>query len=232
MIILPKNYAKIYPCINSAGATAKIFVRPDYNYAYKVYRNQFNYDEEKFKQFLKLNNPNCLSPKDILSIEGNNCLAGYMMFFDDGVSLSKIKDEELEKLIKASLEIKNTLQDLSENHFLIMDPNVDNIIFSNSYKFVDTYSFSLRKSISSTTIQIMNTKKVNEMVLCGLIGQAYQKLFKAYLTLVKSKYLDYFSKLNNQDSNYIYDTLSIIREVTKEETLGRVKTKIIAQKKY
>jgi len=232
MIILPKNYDEIYPCINSTGATSKIFVSPDYNCAYKVYRSEFNYDEGKFKQFLKLNNSNCLSPKDILSIEGSNCLAGYMMLFDNGVSLSRVKDEELEKLIKASLEIKYTLKDLSDHHFLIMDPNVDNIIFSNSYKFVDTYSFSLRKSISSATLQVMNTKKVNEMVLCGLIGQSYKKIIRVYLNLIRSKYLDYFFKLNNQDDNYIYDVLSIIREATKEEILERAKTKVITQKKY
>lgn len=154
MIILPKNYQDIYPCINETGYTAVIYASPDYQYAYKIFKNQFKYYEEKFNELLKFDNPNFFTPIDLVSIMDASNLAGYKMIYDNGVALPNLTDISLSNLIKSASDINPNLYDLSQHCFLITDPNVDNITFSDTYKFVDTYNFLHAKNFSPEKIYI------------------------------------------------------------------------------
>lgn len=228
MIILPENYTQIYPCINRSGSTAEIFANEYYTKAYKIYRNRFKYNKEKFDAFLKFHNENCFLPKEIVSIENKpNLYVGYEMDYDNGIALRQIIDESLSKLIESSLELITTLEEISSHHFIISDPNPDNITFSNNYKFVDTYSFLLSKKHIDEAIFKRNLIKVNISVLSGLLGFSYQENVINYLRTINSKYLDYYINLKKTNINFIYDILSIIQESTKEDSLRNAKKKIL-----
>lgn len=230
-MILPKNYQSIFPCINECGASSVIYANADYTKAYKIYRNQFNFDEEKFKYYLAFDHPNCFFPTDVARDYDNpNLIVGYEMNFDSGIALSKIADSSLSLLITESLSVSETLKELSNNHFLIADPNVDNITFSTTYKFVDTYSYLLVLKYASETIYKRNITRVNDTVLCGLIGFSYKKYVERYLRMIDSKYLDLFIKsiqTKKANDNYIYDILSIVQEETKEDSLIKAKKRIL-----
>lgn len=233
MIILPKNYQDIYPCINETGYTAVIYASLDYQYAFKIYKKQFKYDEEKFNEFLKFTNPNCFTPKDLVSIENANNLAGYKMLYDAGTSLPNLTDVSLSMLIKSASDINPTLQDLSQYHFLITDPNVDNITFSNTYKFVDTYNFLHAKKFSAEKIQQRNLLRVNESILCGLMGFSYRNRIIKYLNTIQSKHLNIFLNLDKNNPNFVYEALSIIQDTTNQDQLNKAKKNILAlTKKY
>ena len=232
-MVLPDNYETTYTCINGRGTTAKIFVNSDYSKAYKIYRKNFLYEDDKFKTFLTFQNPNFFTPIDTVSLESDrNKYVGYEMNYDTGISLPNLKDQNLVDLINSSKNIYPNLKDLSAYHFLIMDPNVENITFSTEFKFVDTYSFLLLKSYSQELILKRNMIKINDAVMSGLINSSYKKAIVDYLKNSHSKYLEMFINLiqNNLDNaDYIYNILSILEEVTKEEELSRVR-KIVCNK--
>lgn len=232
-MILPKDYENLYPCINECGKASKIYVNLEHSKAYKIYRNIFKYDKEKFEELLSLFNPNCISPTDTISMENNpNLYIGYEMNFDTGIALSKISNTDLDDLIIASLAIPETLTEISNHHFLITDPNVDNIIFSSAFKFVDTYSFLLAKKFTKELIYQRNITKINDTVLCGLIDLSYKKIIESFLVNIDSKYLELFLNLVKHDLsniNYIHDILSIIQETTQEDELKNAKQKILSR---
>lgn len=152
-MILPKNYEKIYHCVNECGSTAKIYANEDYTKAYKIYKKVFRYNQQKFEEFKSFSNPSFFTPIDMLSFyENPDYYVGYEMNFDNGVSLPKIKDGYLLEFIKASLYVSKNLAELTKHHFLIVDPNSENITFSDHFKFVDTYSFRCysRRAITSS----------------------------------------------------------------------------------
>lgn len=230
-MILPQNFEKTYPCINECGASSIIYANPDFTEAYKIYKNTFPYEENKFKKYTNYNHPNFFFPKDTLSKENNqDQLIGYKMDFDQGTALSKLINVDINKLIKEAQNIHNSLKDLSNNHFLIVDPNIDNITFSNTFKFVDTYSYLLLPKYSSEIIYTRNILKTNETVLCGLISFSYKKLILEYLKNTNSKYLELFIKYietETKTEQYIYHILSIIQETTKENNLPEIKKRIL-----
>lgn len=149
------------------------------------------------------------------------------MDYDNGIALRQIIEESLSKLIESSLELITTLEEISSHHFIISDPNPDNITFSNNYKFVDTYSFLLSKKHIDEAIIKRNLIKVNISVLSGLLGFSYQENVINYLRTINSKYLDYYIDLKKTNINFIYDILSIIQESTKEDSLRNAKKKNI-----
>ena len=229
-MILPKNYEKIYHCVNECGSTAKIYANEDYTKAYKIYKKVFRYNQQKFEEFKSFSNPSFFTPIDMLSFyENPDYYVGYEMDFDNGVSLPKIKDGYLLEFIKASLYVSKNLSELTKHHFLIVDPNSDNITFSDSFKFVDTYSFRLMKDFNKDLLFKRNMMRVNDMVMSGLIDMHYKQLIELYLRKIKSKYLESFLKLtkdNPDNEMYIYDCLSILLDATQEEQLQVVKQKI------
>lgn len=226
MKILPHDYKEKYKCINSSGSTALIYADEYLEYAYKIYYSKFKYNEEKIEEFLKLNNPNCLSPKDIISLDSNpEELVGYEMIFDSGIALNRLRGISLTELISASKDIAPTLQDISSHHFLIVDPNVENIIFSDTYKFVDTYSFGLFKQFSEDKIYLKNLLKVNQVVLNGLIGIYYREFLTKYLEQ-NPKYKRIIQSLKTIDANYIYIILSLIQDSLQEDDLELVQSKV------
>lgn len=233
MIILPHNYKDIYPCINETGSTAVIYASKDYQFAYKIFKNQFKYNPEKCNKFFSLEIPNCFIPIDLVSLEIPNNLVGYKMYYDDGISLPKLTDTSLSKLIQSSLDINPTLQNISQHKFLITDPNVDNITFSNTYKFVDTYNFLFAQKYSQEIIHQRNLSRVNESVLCGLIDFSYKDFLIKYLSLINPKYLNMFLNIDRNNPFFVYEVLSIIQEITKEDKLNRAKENILSLiKKY
>lgn len=225
-MIFPKNYREIYPCINAAGFSAEIYANSDYTEAYKVYLKKFNYDEEKIHEFSLLCNPNVFVPIDVLMLQDEGEYIGYKMAFDDGQSLSKIKDANFSALINASLDILDTLTDISNHHFLIIDPNVDNITFSETYKFVDTYSFRFAKQFSCDKVFQRNLRKVNISVLSGLLGFSFDLDVKKYLKKCHSKYLEKIQDLDYSKSDFLYLYLSMLQETVKEDSLEKVKQKL------
>ena len=78
-----------------------------------------------------------------------------------------------QKIVSGQQRLSNitTLEEISSHHFIISDPNPDNITFSNNYKFVDTYSFLLSKKHIDEAIFVRNLIKVNISVLSGLLEQ-------------------------------------------------------------
>lgn len=230
-MILPENYKEKYRCINECGATSKIYTNADSTKAYKIYRNKFRYDQDKMDEFLSFHNPNCISPTDTISIENQpEVYVGYEMDFDSGISLPKITNQDLDKLIKASLNFPETLREISDHHFLIVDANVENITFSDTYKFVDTYSFLLAKKFATEIIYQKNLRKVNETVLCGLIDFAYKKILASFLKDINSRYLPMYENLlggGYNGTNYVYDMLSIIQETTQENDLLLARKRIL-----
>lgn len=228
MIILPQNYEQLYPCINSCGATAKIYSNGDK--VYKIYRrvNNFKYCEEKFKQMLNLYHPNVFLPTDIVSSENSsNIYIGYEMDMDNGKALSNLKDADFNKLITSSVDIPEILLWVSSNYFLISDPNVDNVTFDNCYSFVDTYDFSWLPGKSVDKIYQLNLKRINETILCGLLGFEYEKCAIAYLNQISFSLFNQFLRLDHSKSNFIYECLSIVQEATQEEGLKKVRNKIL-----
>lgn len=222
-MILPVNYKEKYRCINECGATSIIYTNADSTKAYKIYRNKFRYNKEKMDEFLSFHNPNCISPTDTISIENQpQIIVGYEMDFDSGKAISKITNQDLDQLIKASLDFPETLKEISDHHFLIVDPNIENITFSDTYKFVDTYSFLLAKKFATEIIYQKNLRKVNETILCGLIDFAYKKILADFLKNINSRYLSMYENLLGEgynSTNYVCDMLSIIQESTQENDL-------------
>lgn len=235
MVIFPKNYQDFYPCINECGSSSVIYASLDYTKAYKIHRKGFNYDKDKFKYYLAFNHPNCFFPTDTVVIENNpNLVVGYEMNFDDGIALSKISDVNLSSLIAASLDVSGTLKEISNCHFLVVDPNVDNITFSTTFKFVDTYSYLLAMKYAEEVIYKRNIVRINDAVLCGLIGFSYKKVIIDYLSNKNSKDLDLLLSIlsDRGTDDYIYNILSIIQDATQEDSLSRVKRKIYGPNRY
>lgn len=226
MFILPADYEKIYSCINTSGATSKIYANLNYTEAYKIYLKKFNYQEEKMNKLIFFKNPNVIAPTDIINIQNNNEIVGYKMNYEEGKSLSKLLDADISLLIKASLDIPNTLKDISHHNFLITDPNIDNIVFSKEFKFVDVYSFLWAQKFSEDVILQKNLKKTNISVLSGLLGFSYQLDIANYLKNQHSKYLEKILNLNSDAENYIYLYLSLLQETMKEDSLKLVRQKI------
>ena len=156
------------------------------------------------------------------------------MDFDNGTALSKITDANLNRLITESLSISNSLKALSSSHLLIIDPNVDNITFGETFKFVDTYSYLLAIKYSSETIYQRNLRRVNDSILCGLIYFSYKKIIENYLIKTNYRYLYLFMDIietKTQNENYVYEILSIIQETTGEEQLIKIKKRILETSK-
>ena len=119
------------------------------------------------------------------------------------------------------------MKQLSQHHFLIADPNVDNIIFSDTYKLVDVYLFLLMKTILPEKLYARNLARVNETILCGLIDFSYRVRLINYLNSINSRYAIWFKELNRQNPIFVYEALSIIQDATEAETLEQAKTKIL-----
>ena len=228
MIVLPKNYKQIYPCVNECGFTSKIYANLEYTEAYKIYKDKFNYKEDKFNAIKSFENEHFLTPQDIIFIEDEKDSVGYQMKFDNSISIPKLLDADLNKLISAALILPLDIADLSSNKFLITDPNPDNIIFGDNYKFVDTYSFLQATKFSVELIKQKNTTKANTSIIMGLFGFYYLENIIKYFKNNNPKYLDKFLKLQSSDSNFIYDILSLIQEATQQNSLQKTK-KILLQ---
>lgn len=227
MIILPKNFDSKYECVSGKGANSKIYKEQDSDIAYKIYKSGFSYDEEKMQEFFRMNHPNCMSPKDVVAVGSSSKVSGYAMIYDDGKILRELSGASLSDLIVGTLDLGDTVRDVSEHHFVITDPNVDNVIFSDAFKLVDTYSFLLAKKMVVSALFKKNMNKVNETMMCGLLDFSYKRVLEEYLS-VYGKYGDIFESLNRQDERYVYDLLSIIQETTKADTMGQAKRKIIS----
>lgn len=227
MIILPKNYDNKYECISGKGANSRIYKEQDSDVAYKIYRKGFSYDEAKMNEFYKMEHPNCISPKDVVAVGTHNELSGYSMLYDDGRILRQLGNVSLTLLIESSLGLSDTIKEVSEHHFVITDPNVDNVIFSDAFKLVDTYSFLLAKKMVVSALFKKNMNKVNETMMCGLLDYSYRRILEEYLR-VYGRYEDIFDRLNRQSEQYVYELLSIIQETTGEETIGQAKSKMIS----
>lgn len=165
MIVLPKNYKEIYPCVNECGFTSKIYANKEYTEAYKIYRKQFNYKEDKFKAIKNFENEHFLTPQDIIFIEGQKDSVGYKMRYDSSISIPKLSDADLNKLILSALYLPLDISDLITHNFLITDPNPDNITFGDSYNFVDTYSFLHTDRFNIDLIKQKNTIKTNTSII-------------------------------------------------------------------
>ncbi len=225
-MVLPENYKEIYPCINTSGFTANIYANLDYTEAYKIYLKKFNYDEAKMHEFSLLCNPNIFVPMDILSLQSRDDFIGYKMAFDDGKPLSRLRDAHFSELIAASFDILDTLADVSDHHFLITDPNIDNITFSTTYKLVDTYSFLWAKKFSKDKIFERNLKKINVSILNGLLGFSFDRDIESYFRNYHSKYLEKIQALDSSKSDFLYLYLSMVQEATQEDSLKKVKQKL------
>lgn len=228
MIELSTDYKKIYPCININGSEARIYANYDQNEVYKIYRRKFNYDEEKLNELQKISNSNCIIPQDILCIEDNpTTYIGYSMQYQQGKSLSAIQDIDIDLLISKYPDIINCLEEITDKNFLILDSNSDNIMFHDTYKIIDTWSFHKIKNQPQETILKKNIENTNYILLSGLIDIFYKETINKYLKSTNSKYIDLFNNLSKSNKTYISDVFSILMSETKETTLKKVKTKII-----
>lgn len=227
MIILPKNFDSKYECIGGKGANSRIYRGQDSDVAYKIYRKGFSYDEDKMKEFFSMDHPNCMSPKDVVAVGTIDEVSGYSMLYDDGRILRELGNVSLSSLIEGSLDLGDTIKEVSDHHFVITDPNVDNVIFSYAFKLVDTYSFLLAKKMVASVLFKKNMNKVNETMMCGLLDFSYRRVLEEYLR-VYGKYGNIFENLNRQNERYVYEILSIIQETTGEETIGQAKRKMIS----
>lgn len=229
-MILPDNYKNIFQCINASGSTATIYSSEDGTKAYKIYTQKFKYDEKKFNALKNAQHPNYLMPIDTLSLESNlTNFIGYETNLDRGIALSQILDESIDALVEAATDVPETLAHLNDHNMIIIDPNVDNIIFSDTFKFVDTYSFALAEKFSKELIKRRNLLKVNEMMLCGLINMSYREIVTRYLQKTNPKAYELFLKTletQKETGNFVPDILSIIQEATEENSLQKAKEKI------
>lgn len=220
---LPSNYKDTLVCVNKRGATAEIWSNKKRSEAYKIYYGRFPYEEQKFNAFLNLNNPNCFSPKDLVFVEGEEVEKGYLMDFDHGKSLRLIQDESLNKLITSSDLIAPTIEDITAHHFLIVDPNIENITYSETFKFVDVYAFAWLQRNREQLLYRQSINRVNTSICCGIIDINYKKVLELYFRKIGFKWLDYFLKQRNTDTDYVRTVLTLLQEATNTDSLREAK---------
>ena len=220
---LPSNYRETLVCVNRRGATAEIWSNQKQTEAYKIYYGNFPYEEQKFNAFLSLNNPNCFSPKDLVFIEGEDLEKGYSMNFDDGKSLRLVQDESLDKLISAADLIAPTIEDITSHHFSIVDANIENITFSDAFKFVDVYAFAWLKQYRESLLYRQSINRMNVSICCGIIDINYRKILELYFRKINYKGLDYFLKQRTGSKDYVKTVLTLVQEATNTDSLREVK---------
>lgn len=232
MIIFPNNYKEVYSCINQTGFTADIYTDEERSRAYKIYRAGFNYQEDKFNHLKQISDRNCIRPMDVVALEEEKDITiGYEMAYDDGIVLAYLQEANILELIGAADEYLETLREISYYQCLISDPNVNNISFKRTFRFLDVYSFTWVKKISEGKIYDRNLSKINETILCGVIDFDYKRKISAYLEQKHSKNLEAYLKMDKRSPIFVPDILSILTEETKESSLSSVKQKIITRNK-
>ncbi|MCI8588810.1 MAG: hypothetical protein HFG40_04080 [Bacilli bacterium] len=228
MIVFPNNYKEIYPCINQTGFTADIYTDKNRSEAYKIYRSGFDYKEDKFNHLKQMSNKNCTSPLDEISLEKQRDLPiGYLMKYDDGIVLAYLQDANMIELMGATDDYLETLREISYYKCLISDPNINNISFKQTFRFLDVYSFTWAQKISENKIYDRNLNKINETILCGIIDFDYKRKIRTYLAQKHSKYLEAYLALDKESPIFVPDILSILMEETKEQSIKSAREKIM-----
>lgn len=228
-MILPKDYKSMYKIINEMGANAIIYASPDMLSVLKIYRNSREFDEEQFRAFRDINHPDCMKPWDVIWTHDRN-FAGFESDCIDGVSLPFLRGTDIQELIKASLEIKEVVKNISEAKFLIPDANPQNFMFSKTFKFVDVDEYLYLKTAIMRIISkifSINMKVVNNAVLSGLVGLSYRHLILKYLSITSQRGREEFNNLSLSDEEFVYKVLTLLQDISKVDDLDELKMQIL-----
>jgi hypothetical protein len=229
-MFLPSSYDEFFTQIESNDAKARIYVDAQKIYAYKIYRKPIRFSKLKLNAVRCLNHPCFNKPFDKVQISGlGNKTYGYRMKYLEGTPLSNLEDASMEDLIKASLEIMNVVDELSEKAFLVNGSRQD-ILYDGSFKFVDAYSYTYLKKAVVGVLYKWNIREMNETILSRLLGMSYKRLVGLYLEKTSPQNKKLFDRLNTSNDVYVYEVLDLLQDAAKDDSFANVKSLVLSTK--